>query len=244
MVGATGGSGTRAVARILRDAGLFIGTELNESEDAWKLGGYSDRWINTYLSHQDGGLPADLEQEMLADLGALLAEHCAPMGGDLQPWGWKEPRSIYLLPFFGRQLPAFRFLHVVRDGRDMALSENQNQLRMHGDSAPIPADAPRAVRSMALWAWINLEAARYGEERLRARYLRVRYEDLCIDPVAVTRRVFGFLELDADPTLALDLVTPPSSLGRWRVREPALIHELENVGGEALTVFGYEVTGS
>ena len=57
VIGATGGSGTRVVARILRDAGLFTGTELNESEDAWKLGDYSDRWINGYLS-PTGDLPA------------------------------------------------------------------------------------------------------------------------------------------------------------------------------------------
>ena len=48
VVGATGGSGTRVVARILREATLFTGSDLNESEDAWKLGDYGDRWINLY----------------------------------------------------------------------------------------------------------------------------------------------------------------------------------------------------
>ena len=54
-----------------------------------------------------------------------------------------EGASEHLPPsFFHAISPALRFLHVVRDGRDMALSENQNQLRKHGEAAPIPEDLP------------------------------------------------------------------------------------------------------
>ncbi len=81
----------------------------------------------------------------------------------------------------------------------MALSTNQNQLRKHGDAAPIPSDLPAAARSLALWSWINLAAARYGEERLGDRYLRIRFEDLCARPVAVAAEILEFFGLDADP---------------------------------------------
>jgi hypothetical protein len=43
ITGATGGSGTRVVARILRSAGLYTGEKLNPYEDAVELGFYSDR---------------------------------------------------------------------------------------------------------------------------------------------------------------------------------------------------------
>jgi hypothetical protein len=55
LVGATGGSGTRVFARIVRRAGLFIGTNLNVSEDAVDLGAYSDRWINTFMDWRAPG---------------------------------------------------------------------------------------------------------------------------------------------------------------------------------------------
>lgn len=243
MVGATGGSGTRVVAQILREAGLFTGAELNESEDAWKFGDYSDRWINVYLSHRDGALPTDVEEAMLDDLAVLLEEHCAPLE-QRRPWGWKEPRSIYLLPFFRRHLPALRFLHVVRDGRDMALSANQNQLRKHGDSAPIPSNLPAPERSMALWSWVNLTAARYGEERLGDRYLRIRFEDLCARPVEVARSIFEFFALEGDPTAASRTIAAPSSLGRWRTESPATIAALEEQGKAALVALGYAPVAS
>jgi Sulfotransferase family len=238
VIGATGGSGTRVVALVLRRAGLFLGTELNASEDAWRFGEFSDRWINVYLGHREGQLPENVEQAMLGDLAALLNDHCRGLE-DGARWGWKEPRSIYLLELFHRRLPALRFLHVVRDGRDMALAENQNQLLRHGSAAPIPDDAPPAVRSMALWSWINLRAARYGEAQLGDSYLRIRFEDLCARPVAVAGKVFSFAGLDADAGLARDEVAPPATLGRWRATDPALVAELERAGGDALAMFGY-----
>jgi len=229
------------VARILREAGLFTGSELNESEDAWKLGDFSDRWINVYLSHRDGAMPGEVERAMVNDLATLLVDHCAARIPG-QPWGWKEPRSIYLLAFFHRHLPALRFLHVVRDGRDMALSTNQNQLRKHGDAARIPPDLSDPERSLALWSWVNLTAARYGEEQLGDRYLRVRFEDLCARPVEVAREVLGFFEIAGDPNLALDAVSAPASLGRWRSEPPATIAALEKQGAAALVELGYELS--
>ena len=41
-------------------------------------------------------------------------------------WGFKAPISQLLLPFFRKELSALKFLHIVRDGRDVALSNNQS----------------------------------------------------------------------------------------------------------------------
>ena len=229
------------VALILRRAGLYTGSELNESEDAWKLGDYSDRWINTYLGCRDTGLPPDVEDAMLDDLSTVLAEHCAPRATTPGPWGWKEPRSIYLLPFLRRHLPELRFLHVVRDGRDMALSENQNQLRKHGEAASIPEGLEPAARSIALWSWVNLEAKRYGEKELGARYLRIRFEELCERPVELTARILGFVGLEGDAAELAREVAPPSSLARWRAADRGVVAELERMGSEALVELGYDV---
>jgi hypothetical protein len=176
---------------------------------------------------------------MLEDLGAVLSEHGGPIDDHPRRWGWKEPRSIYLLPFLHRHLPGLRFLHVVRDGRDMALSQNQNQLRKHGDAAPVPRNLPLPGRSIALWSWVNLAATSYGEEHLGARYLRIRFEDLCADPVRRTAAILEFAELDGDAEVLAREVAPPASLGRWQQADPATLTALEEAGAPGLVALGY-----
>lgn len=242
LIGATGGSGTRVFARIVRRGGLFIGTNLNVSQDAVDLGAYSDRWINTFMEYRASPLPAGVEADMRRDLDDVLARHLAPLMDAPRPWGWKEPRCLYLLPFFHERSPALRLLHVLRDGRDMAYSSNQNQLMKHGETLLRPAEAawPQPVRSAALWSRLNLLTADYGERRLAGRYLRVRLEDLCADPVPTIRRVLEFFDLRGDAAeIARQEVTVPESLGRWRAHDPETLAALHRVAGEALARFGY-----
>jgi hypothetical protein len=237
-MGATGGSGTRVVARVARRAGLYIGTNLNPAEDALEIAEYYDRWINPYYSHGHGWGP-DVEADMRAELMPLLERHRA--GSDGQAWGWKEPRSIFLISFLAQALPGLRFVHLVRDGRDLAFSKNQNQPRKHADAflgteSDDPATPPRSIE---LWNAVNLAAADAAEAQLGERYLRIRYEDLCAQPEPVIARVLGFLELDGDPVDLSEEVEPPPTLGRWREADPALVEELEQIGAPALRRFGY-----
>jgi hypothetical protein len=122
----------------------------------------------------------------------------------------------------------------------MALSANQLQLARYGELLLSAAErqCPEAERSIALWNRVNLWAADLGE-RLGAAYLRVRFEDLCARPAAVTREVFRFFDLPGEPRRAARLVAPPESLGRWRRADVELVARLEQAGGAALRRFGY-----
>jgi Sulfotransferase family len=239
VIGATGGSGTRVIARIARLTGLFIGNDLNPAEDALPVAEYYDRWINPYLWHRQDWAP-DPEPEMRTELDALLEQHRAPADG--RPWGWKEPRSIFIVEFLASALPGMRFLHVVRDGRDVAFSKNQNQPRKHahaflGSESEQPDDAP--PRAIALWSAVNLEAADAGENELAERYRRIRFEDLCADPEPVIAEVLNFLGLEGDAAELAHEVEPPPTIGRWRELDAATLRELEEIAGPALERFGY-----
>lgn len=158
-------------------------------------------------------------------------------------WGWKEPRSIFLLPFWNHVFPQMKFLHVTRDGRDMAFSENQNQLRKHGRVWLTWRErtfAARPLRSIMLWSRLNSAAADYGEQVLRERYLRVRFEDLCADGAPVVRRILEFLESTGDAEeIARREVSAPASIGRFREQKEWQIELIERAAGETLRRFGY-----
>ena len=49
VIGATGGSGTRVVARIAKLAGYNLGTNLNSAEDALEFYSFHDKWINPFV---------------------------------------------------------------------------------------------------------------------------------------------------------------------------------------------------
>ena len=251
VIGATGGSGTRVLARILRHASTFVGTHLNGADDSLFFGDYSDRWINRFVSDATPLPPDPVRTAMVRDLDVTVTQHLSSLlaegpGSRWRAWGWKEPRSIFLLPFFDAHFPSLNFLHLVRDGRDMAYSLNQNQLSKHGRAllSSEELSRERPLQSMALWARLNSLRADYGETHLGPRYLRIRFEDLCATPLPVIQRIIHFLGVRGDVAEIGRLeVAPPASLGRWRSEEPACIEALHAVGHSALARFGYLTEG-
>jgi len=245
VIGATGGSGTRVIARIAKHAGYNLGTNLNASEDALELYAFHDAWINPFVSAQRSrhAMTPWQAARMKEDFYAALARHIPEAERRGALWGWKAPRSIYLLPFLHGECPQLKFIHLLRDGRDMALSPNQNQLRKHGEAVLTFKERlfrSTAERSMLLWEKVNLRAADFGESEMSGKYLRVRFEDLCAAPMETTTKILNFLEAVADPGgIAHSEIMPPKTLGRWRDCSPRIISKLERAGEAALRKFGY-----
>ena len=247
VIGATGGSGTRVIARIAKLAGYDLGKNLNASEDALELYTFHDKWVNPFTSAQRSGHAMTPWRSacMKEDFYAALARHIPEAERRSALWGWKAPRSIYLLPFLHGECPHTKFIHLLRDGRDMALSQNQNQLRKHGAAVLTFRERlfrTTAERSMLLWEKVNLRAADFGESYMRENYLRIRFEDLCAEPLETTTRIINFLGVAIDPGPIADReIAPPKSLGRWRECSPRRIVRLERAGAAALRQFGYLV---
>jgi len=245
VIGATGGSGTRVIARIAKLAGYNLGTNLSSAEDALEFYSFYDHWINPHVSAQRRGekLPPWQSARMKEDFHAAVARHISEPDRRGTRWGWKTPRSIYLLPFLHGEFEQLKFIHLVRDGRDMALSQNQNQLRKHGRVVLTWRELlfrSLPSRSALLWEKVNLHAADYGESRLCENYLRVRFEDLCAAPLETTVKILNFLEAAIDPEPIADTeVTPPETLGRWRTCPPKFISAIETLTQASLQRFGY-----
>ena len=185
-------------------------------------------------------------------------------------WGDKTPHYVTALPRIGRALPEARFVHVIRDGRDVALSTNRRLVELRG-SRPVPIE-----RMAKRWRHRILTAR--GVTQVADRYLEVRYEDLVLDTEPSLRRVCEFIELDFDaamlsyheraperlqemnrerqrgPRRALSgeermqahaMATKPPQVGRveaWRTEmPPADRREFEAIAGDLLAELGYEI---
>jgi Sulfotransferase family len=103
-------------------------------------------------------------------------------------WGDKTPPYLDRMTSIQAVLPEAHFIHVIRDGRDVALSV-----------IPLwfgPDDVAEAARH---WS-SRIEAARLQAGELEG-YVEVRYEDLVGDCAATLERVCGEIGLSWDPAM-------------------------------------------
>lgn len=183
-------------------------------------------------------------------------------------WGDKTPTYSRHIRAIHEALPEARFVHILRDGRDVAVS-----LR------PLWFSPGESMETLAdYWVRHILEAR--GQGLGQPFYLEVRYEDLIAEPVRELRRICDFLDLRYDPgmvdyhrtaRLRLDEVETrrrddgqviitkeermhlhrltsqppePSRVSRWRTEmTPELVAAYEAVAGELLEELGYERGG-
>jgi hypothetical protein len=103
-------------------------------------------------------------------------------------YGDKTPGYIKEMPRIQRVLPEVRFVHIIRDGRDVALSH----LRMNWGPSTV-------AESAELWVQ-RITKARRQAPRIN-HYTEVNFEDLVADTEGVLRRVCDFVELDFDPAM-------------------------------------------
>lgn len=103
-------------------------------------------------------------------------------------WGDKTPHYTRKMPLIERLLPEARFVHLIRDGRDVALS----LMEVHFGPEDVRGAAERWT------SWIT-KARRHGAKV--SHYLELRYEDLISDTEGVLRQVCEFVELPWDPAM-------------------------------------------
>ena len=131
----------------------------------------------------DAARPRDLGACIRVFYGLLAAREGKPR------WGDKTPNYGLQIPRIRRLVPEARFVHIVRDPRDVVVSVRGEWFRAGDDPAAMAADWVRRVEAA--------RAAGAGEED----FLEIRYEDLVRRPEEVLRRVCTHLELPFDPAM-------------------------------------------
>jgi Sulfotransferase family len=240
--------------RIARRAGLFMGTNLNASEDSLDFFDLSERWSAKRHAAWENGDPFWAPWRLGRDLTNAIAAHRAPIEDESAPWGWKQPRSIHFLPLLHQRFPDMRFIHVIRDGRDLAFGrETAFRIAVGVDGSGVYSAAegmsdeltgqPAPVRMTAFWDRVNILAADYGERHMGDCYRRVRLEDICARPEDTVSDLFAFIGADAGHDIvrrtASDVVWPRTIGLHRRVSDHGLLERVTSTGAAALDRFHY-----
>ena len=171
--------------------------------------------------------------------------------------GEKTPRYVRFLPLLDSFFPWAKFVHIVRDGRDVALSTLDWAKPDRGPGRFRLWQSEPVVTCALSWRWHVTTGKRDGRLFGPARYLEVRYEDLVAEPEATLHSIASFLELPFAPEMLAyhdgkvrrepglssksRWLPPTSGLRDWRTQMESRDVELfEAVAGDLLAALGYD----
>lgn len=237
-IGGLGGSGTRLIAQILMDAGIFLGDDLNSASDnltftfffkrpkEFKLSG---NWVQPNIQIFEKYMQG--KSFSISDWKTFLKAY---FKRDLYPpkfyaqrrnrilfhknslhkkWGWKEPNTHIFLEQLTKYFPSMSYVHVVRHGLDMAFSNNLQQLNNWGDlfGIELPVD-PNRIRQMQMEYWVkaNQRAIENGKKYFGDKFYLCNYDALCRDPVPQIKNLLAFLQINVDDDKLNQLSKLPS----------------------------------
>jgi Sulfotransferase family len=217
-------------------------------------------WLRSKLFQRSGLDPSEIQSRILCDcqnpgdLLRILMDTIAEKQGAVR-WAESTPLHVLYLPVIKRLIPEALVIHIIRDGRDVAVSLNKM-----GWIRPFPWDRKRTVLVSALfWKWMVNKGRKYGR-RIGADYMEVHYEDLVLHPRETLRRVGEFIDHDLDyeriRSAPLGSLQSPNSsfssdetnrelspVGRWKtLLSPSQLAEMESLVGDLLVDLGYSLS--
>lgn len=171
-------------------------------------------------------------------------------------WAVYDPAAVLDVPDIKGDIPEALFIHIIRDGRDIALSLNKM-----GGFKPFPwAGKSRNLLATALyWEWM-VSKGRYHGQQIPGDYIEVHYEELVSHPQTTLATLSKFLDHDLDydriQRTGLGRLRESNSsfredpkeaqqnpVDRWKSRLSAQeISALEAIVGDCLEQFGYLLT--
>ena len=239
FVGGFPGSGTRVISRILSACDIFMGNHLNESNGSEYFNDFLNRWVPEFIT-TDYSRNDELCKEMEDEFLSCLCKHLEGITPDTR-WGLKLSVNILILPLLHILFPAMKFIHILRDGRDLAASKKKRTSVRKYSLDLIGREIVSTADMVELWRTITLRGFEYGNEHLSENYLLIRFEDLCRMPDEVIRRISEFANSPLEDTrIAAREVRPPSdAIGRWKHYHA----DFGNIPDRARTTlrrFGYE----
>jgi hypothetical protein len=249
-------SGSRLLAEALRLHGVQIGAVINESLDSLPMLDIVERVVTRYYPDFSPLWTAPWPVELVARLCAATRAHLGAGHDRGAPWGWKLCETGFALPVIEALFPGARYIHLIRDGRDVAFCDHvapelpfwrkiyfNTELIEDWDGRPMThASYEQASHLYNARHWANsVEVGRSYGMMLRERYLEVRYELLCAAFEPTLREILRFIGLAPRPSAVAALLprVHSRSVGKYRQAPARKRRRVELMIEPTLCAFGY-----
>ena len=203
-----GGSGTRILSQLIQELGLFLGNELNKSED-------SEEWVEPIYSliNNRNFISSDTFNEshirMLRTNALTILNKTNIVENFI--WGFKLPETMLCLPELLKAFPNARVIHLTRHPVNLSLrrshvtsrlndkigyyvlQEAYKQLNKDFESVE---NTPEFINNAISWQFQLHHVLKYAQTSLNGgNYCEVKYEDVCKEPQKSYLYISDFLGL-------------------------------------------------
>jgi len=153
--------------------------------------------IEQVRDHLTVDAPRDLPAAIRAVYAAYAAAHGKPRYAE------KSPGFVMHVPLLAGLFPEARFVHIIRDGRDVALSYRASSW-----------GTKDIAESAYYWRRFVTRGRETGRRLGPERYREVRYEQLVDDPELIVRDLCVFMDLSFEPEMLRYFERAGSVLGK------------------------------
>lgn len=223
-----------------------------------------DAWLQSDYFKRTGLQPDEIREKILSDcrnagdfLRIFMGRIAQNQG--VERWAENTPNHLLQIPEIKATIPNALIVHIIRDGRDVAMS--LNRLAEGGPGRRFSWDKEHGLSVAGLyWEWIVRKGRKYGR-RIGPDYLEIRYEDLVQRPQETLKVLGEFIHHDLDyeriQKNAIGAVKTPNSsfkdatrqeafnpIGRWKGLSGPEAARLQALLRPLLQELGYEVDPS
>jgi hypothetical protein len=183
---------------------------------------------------------------------------------DNAPFGWKLGLTTFLTPLILDTFPNAKVLHIIRDGRDIMLSRLDirmpnigipeifiplNRFAMFGDKdtndykghSLTSENVNKFRNELEMYHWVT--AVNYGlmGRKYNNRYLEMKYEEICVNPIESFSKIFDFIDVPFLETTKewLKKSTYSNRICKWKDLPKEELEAPLEIGKELLVKLGY-----
>ncbi len=247
-------SGSRLLARLMMAGGIWLGDSRNKSEDSAQFLQLVEPLVKAY--HPDWSSFFTSDAELIGDLAMQVIDAHVKGRPNTAPWGWKLCETGYILPVLKRVFPDAFFVHLLRDGRDVAFCDHVGPREPFWSKVYFDTDKIRAWQGRSLSErayrlaphvynaqhWVNsVRLGRTYGAMIGPKYIEVRYEDLVSAPLRGTVDLLSRLGVACDPDDLAPMIATvrQDRVGKHRQESPRKLRQALAVLRPTLEACGY-----
>lgn len=238
-IGGLGGSGTRLFAQIMYLFDVYMGNNINDTDDNLFITFLFKRKEILNISKNDFNIFFNIfekkifgielnrkerkiikyiynnktKQDYLYDRDGTFRDLLnKTVSKKFTNWGWKEPNTHILLPFLLKRYPRIKYIHIMRNGLDMAFSKNKNQIKFWTNYKPTPKNM------LHYWTKIHKKVFKL-QKKYPDNIIIIDYDNFCLNPDKNIPKLLNFLNFTKNDDIIKEIksiIKIPKTIDRYK----------------------------